>query len=759
MTISDFFAKILRWAIFISLFTPLIIFSQYLSPFHFGKMIVFRILVEIMAAFYIPLMIVEKKYRPKKSFIVISFSIFTALYIITGLTGVNFYNSFWGSLERMGGIFSFVHFWIYFIILVSIIKKESEWNRILKVSTFVGFLSILFAYGQRFIQGNFFIGWQHGERLIGTIGNPALFAGYLLFILFLAIFFVLKKDLPKLQRWFFAAAFVLGVPILMMTAVRGAIIAFWGSLFLLALFFVFKSESPKIKRYLSVGLVMFVILVIAIGVSRNQKWVKDNSVLNRVSDVSLTTDTIQTRLWAWGSALKGWAERPILGWGPENFMYLHMKYFNPKHFTGLGAETIWDRAHNMPLEILSTMGIIGLVSYLSIFFLIFYLLSKRFKERKIDKNAFGVLCVMIIAYFVQNLFIFDTMANYLMFFLVLGYINFLNSRDVDPSIKIKNEIENNISTKDPSVVLTAFLIIFALVVIFQLNIKPAEANYASTRAILIARTGDANATLNYYKKALDYNTAEGAYEIRHKLAGFIIELVEAQRANGGSINDTLMGVLNYGINEVEKNIEKYPQDTSPYLYLARMYTLLIEKDAKYGDLAEETVRKAIAVNGKNPRIWFELGQAQLSQKKYQDAYESFKTALDLNPDVAVSHWLMGIAACQLGNSKKDGQLVIEGVKEIEKALSAGYIDYEDSITDLNRLIEIYGEIKAYPRLIQFYKLAIDIKPQVAQYHAGLAEVYAATGDYQSARKEAAKALELDPNLKDATDKFLKSLPK
>jgi len=53
MNISETYVKILRWGIFVSLFLPLVIFSQYLSPFHFGKMVVFRTLVEFMAVFYI----------------------------------------------------------------------------------------------------------------------------------------------------------------------------------------------------------------------------------------------------------------------------------------------------------------------------------------------------------------------------------------------------------------------------------------------------------------------------------------------------------------------------------------------------------------------------------------------------------------------------------------------------------------------------------------------------------------------------------
>jgi len=91
MNLSENFAKLLRWGIFVSLFLPLVIFSQYLSPFHFGKVIIFRTLVEILAVFYIPLAIANKSYRPKWTLILIGVSIFTGLYILTGFTGINFY--------------------------------------------------------------------------------------------------------------------------------------------------------------------------------------------------------------------------------------------------------------------------------------------------------------------------------------------------------------------------------------------------------------------------------------------------------------------------------------------------------------------------------------------------------------------------------------------------------------------------------------------------------------------------------------------
>jgi len=752
MNLSENFAKLLRWGIFVSLFLPLVIFSQYLSPFHFGKMVVFRSLVEILAVFYIPLAIANKNYRPKWTLILISVSVFTGLYIFTGLTGVNFYSSFWGSLERMGGIFSFIHYWVYFVILVSVIRTREDWNKILKVCIGIGFLSILFAYGQALIRTKFFVGWQHGERVIGTIGNPALFAGYLLFVLYLSFFYLFKKDIPSWQKGFFATVIILGIPILMLTAVRGAVISFWGSLLLLGLFLMFKSENHKLKKYLLIAIIIFMALVIFVGLSRNKQWVKNNDILNRISNISLSTDTVQTRLWSWESAIKGWKERPILGWGPENFTFLHMKYFDSRHFTSLGSETIWDRAHNIILEMLATMGIVGFLSYLFIFAAILYVLVVKFKEKKISNSDFGVIIAMLIAYVGQNLFIFDTFANYLMFFLILGYINHLSGKN-DESQALSRQ-NNNVSLRSPSVVLTAFLLLFVIVLMWQTNIKPAKANYACTRGILAGRAGDTQEAFNYYKKALDYNSPQGAYDIRHKLATFAIQVVENQRQKGKNID---VNLLHFAIEQVKKNIEAYPQDTTPYLYIGRMYILLIDSEPETaGKLAEEYVGKALNINRKNPRIWYELGQAQLSLKKYEDAYNSFKEALNLNPKVTISYWFLGAAAFETG--RYNPSRYQEAVQYVEKAIQMGY-DYKNSINDLMRLVYIYDKVGNYHKVVETYELALLEQPDNPQIHASLAVAYKAIGNYQRAREEALKSAEIDPKFKEEAEKFIKTLPK
>jgi len=739
MKASEIYLKLLRWGIFASLFLPLIIFSQYISPFHFGKIVLFRSLVAIMAVIYILLVISDKKYLPRWTPIVIAFTIFTGLYALTSFTGVDFNYSFWGTLERMGGLFSFLHFWVFFIILVSVFRDRKSWEKILKVSIFVGLLSILFAYGQYFKMGNFFVGWQHEGRVIGTIGNAALFAGYLLFILFLSIYFLIKKKTNIRERFFYGGVLILGIPVLHLTAVRGSIIAFWFGLFLLGLIYLFLFKKRKIKVYISIALIALLILVGFVWLNKDKEWVKDISWLERITSISLETQTLQTRLWSWYSGWQGFKERPILGWGPENFVLAHAEHFDARHFTSMGSETIWDRAHNIVLEIMTTMGIIGLLSYLSIFAVVYYLLIKSFRKKRIKLTTFAVFGVIFFVYFFHNLFIFDTAANYFIFFLTLGYINFITS----PKSVFKKLIPGK--EKKPNTFLIIVLVILAIILIYKTNIEPILANYACTRAIIAGRAGNSQQAFNKYQQALSYETYQGKYETRHKLATFVVQYNEINQIEGRAKQE----LLNYAIREVKKNTENHPLDYIPYLYLGRLYILLIPEEAGAGEKAEESINKALSINDKNPRVWYELGQAYLSQKKYDEATKTFKQALELNPEVAQSHWFLGISYAKAGELE-------EAIKYIEQATEKGY-DYKKSVSNIIRLIDIYGRLGDYYKIIDLYKAGIELQPQNAQWHASLAAAYAKIGDYDKAVELALKSAEIDENFKEEAEAFIKSL--
>ena len=129
---------VIRWGIYLALFTPLIIHNKFFFPFVAPKTIFFRIVVEIILAAYIFLIAVNKKYFPKITPLSVALTIFLEVFILASLTGVNFERSFWSTFERMTGIFTLLHLYVFFIILSNCFKKKEDWQKFLAVSVLVG---------------------------------------------------------------------------------------------------------------------------------------------------------------------------------------------------------------------------------------------------------------------------------------------------------------------------------------------------------------------------------------------------------------------------------------------------------------------------------------------------------------------------------------------------------------------------------------------------------------------------------------------
>ena len=111
-------------------------------------------------------------------------------------------------------------------------------------------------------------------------------------------------------------------------------------------------------------------------------------------------------------AYQGFKERPALGWGQENFNYVFNKYYNPKMYD---QEQWFDRTHNVFFDWLVAGGALGILSYLSIFFAVIYSLWKR-NGSNLSIAEESILTGLLVGYFFQNLFVFDNVTSYILFF-------------------------------------------------------------------------------------------------------------------------------------------------------------------------------------------------------------------------------------------------------------------------------------------------------------------------------------------------------
>ena len=117
-------AHVLTGGIFLIPFVPLIIastdvfpylISNLFFPYITGKNIAFRAIVEVLTAGWLVLVILDKRYLPKKSSIVYAVTAFLVVMSFATAFGVDPYRSFWSSFERMEGLVTYIHLYLFFI--------------------------------------------------------------------------------------------------------------------------------------------------------------------------------------------------------------------------------------------------------------------------------------------------------------------------------------------------------------------------------------------------------------------------------------------------------------------------------------------------------------------------------------------------------------------------------------------------------------------------------------------------------------------
>ncbi len=130
--------KALRWisilSIFAIAFVPLVVSSYLFFPYITGKNVLFRALVEIGFGAWLILAFRDRRYRLPVSFITVALGAFLFILFIADLHGVYWYKSFWSNFERMEGLVTHIHLFLYFLVVSAMIKGENLWRRFFQTS-------------------------------------------------------------------------------------------------------------------------------------------------------------------------------------------------------------------------------------------------------------------------------------------------------------------------------------------------------------------------------------------------------------------------------------------------------------------------------------------------------------------------------------------------------------------------------------------------------------------------------------------------
>ncbi|MDD5738627.1 MAG: O-antigen ligase family protein [Candidatus Pacebacteria bacterium] len=636
---EKFLKTIIFWGASIALLTPLIYSSKYYFPFVGPKSLYFMFFCQVIFFAWLILALYDKKYRPKMNTVILAFGLFLFFMTVSSVFGVDPSRSFWSKFERMSGLLMWLNMAGFILAVSSTLKNVDEWKKIFFVSLGVAFFVSLFGILERLgVKAVTF-----SDRMGVTLGNTSFLGSYLVFNFFIAVylFFQEKKNLIlKISLGFVA---VLAVVAIFLQEARAALgVCFGGVLLIGVLYLAFKVKNKGVRLG---GKVALVLGSLAVVVSVILVYLPNNPVHNLFGKMAT-----EGRFANWEIAQKGFLERPFFGWGPETYDILFPKYFNPCLFTQkCGGEFWFDRTHNIILDTLVGTGAFGFLAYLGIFFALIWVLRKKyFKDKTIDFWTFAVFIALPVAYFIQNLTVFDMVGSLMMFSLVLAFVAFLA---VWGSQK-KNENRYIPKSKWPMVM----ALIFGFLVIYYFSYKPWQLDKG---VILAVQNQYQNDRLQAYQKCL-MTSSLGKYQITDFFSDFSQNIVQNNLEKAPK--EDLIREIEAVAKLSEERKKDSPLDYRITLKLAQIYNTYVLLDPSKIDLAEQYGKEAMSQSPNNQQSYWVLAQTELYKQNIEEANKLAQQAIDLEPGVLKSYQIASQVAAISGNQEKAIEIAKKAVE-------------------------------------------------------------------------------------------------
>lgn len=739
------FDRILRGTILVGLFlVPFIAFivaNSMFFPFITGKNFTFRILIEVIFGLWLILALRNASYRPRFSWIWIALAAFVGIVLVADLHGANSMKSIWSNFERMEGWVTLAHLLAYFFVIATVLNTEKLWMAFF--NTTVGASVLMGLYGLVQLSGHAVID-QGGNRVDAKFGNATYLAIYALIHVFITLILFYRWRGNMFVRLYYVAAIVLQLIMLYYTATRGAILGFLGGILLSAFILMVIERKRPVVRKISIGALVAVVIIIGgFFTVKNTDFVRNSEVLNRFATISTSSGTVRARFTIWNMAWQGVKERPLLGWGQENFNLVFNKYYNPV----LYADEPWfDRTHDIIFDWLIAAGILGLISYFAIPLVLLYYMWFGGRNRipedeghlsgirgflyrwfgsgatKLSAVEKSLLTGLLAGYMFHNIFVFDNLVSYIMYIVIIAYVYAMTKGEEKAGSIWNKELDQGTVNR-----LASPLIIVGIVfLIYFVNVKSILAN--TTLIDAIRQQSNPQQNITYFKQALAYNAPIGSQEIREQLIQSAARASKAQ-----NLDPTLRSDLfSLAESEMKKQIESAPDDARLVLFLGSLY----DSYGKY-DQAEPYFERAHELSPLKQTISLALAGNLIHLGKVADAQKLLKETADSEPNYRDAQ--AAYAASFLYNHDPAGS---------DKVLQERY---GTTTIDSNQLLQAYINFGMWERVKNIWALRVNGSPDNTQYRLALAASYLKLEERQNAIAEIQRVIDINPSFKDQGD--------
>ena len=434
----------MRWLIWGGAFTTLVMWLALNDPFNAPKSWALSI-----AAFWLFgwLIFNFKNYIQDK--ILRQASILTAIFVITlvaaWLATDNKFVGFFGQYGRKTGLLEYFSFLVFFLVsayLIRLHRTKILENTVVFLGTTLGIYGFFQHYKIDFIKWNYLY-----NSVLGTMGNPD-FAGAIMAILLVLNFGVAIAD--KHELWLRAVAgfnVLLLAIVIVFSQVRQGLLAAALGLAFISLIWVYQRN--KRASLILTGVSIFA----GIGVIAGMLNVGPLTRFFYKVSVTYRGDY-------WRAALHMFMHHPLFGVGLDRYGAYFRQYRDATQSLRRGPITVADAAHDVPLQLAATGGILVLLAFLAI---TGFTLWRGIVALRKTQGSTQILVAVIfgswLTYQAQSLISIDNIG-----IAIWGYI--LGGAVVGISILSESEEPKKATPSQAQPVISTFLAIALLVVSF-----------------------------------------------------------------------------------------------------------------------------------------------------------------------------------------------------------------------------------------------------------------------------------------------------
>lgn len=711
-------------ALFAMPIVAVIFVPSFLYPYIVGKGFTFRFLAIILLCSTVYLAFTDERYRPKVTPFLVGSTIFAFVMLLATIFSIDSSRSFWSNFERMEGYINLISLFILGVSATSLRLQELEWNKVfiihIWVSTIVSSVAV-FQYIVGFLGIKSFAAFpilslclSQGPacRVDSTLGNSIYLGIYSAMTFWIIVYGIFGKKikgntLPILAAVNVVAAYFSGTRGVWLGMICGLgvlmITRYW-----------FDGNRKAVAATIIGGLSILIVFTGFIIYAKQHNLYQNVSIVARFSSVN----TLFARWEIWKTAIVSWEQKPVFGWGQENFIHAFNLNYNPQMY---GQETYFDHPHNTYLGWLVFGGLVGFLAYLFMLAMAVYgVIKSNLKQEMENDLIIPILLALFTTYFVHIFFVFDSITSSLLFVFIAVYFGSeysfgaLNVPMVNPK---------------HAKIIGSLVVLIGLYFVYDSIYKPSYANLTTIQAMTYQqRSANQNpvdilsGTEATYEKAISLNTF-GNYEIREFYLQKSLEFVGLiPQVTDPTVKNAIVGVANDALAQFKIQVANNPFDHRAKFMLGLYYLNIHDYDN-----AVQTLQDAVALAPNKQIALIYLAKAYLLKGDLGNASNYYERAIAVTPKNIPGYNQIRTEYIQVLMLANQDQKALSIIKDLLPTATRN--DFNSLVSQMT---QVYTQRKDVDGIIKLLTDANNLDPQNQNFVLWLAQAYVAKGDYNNA---------------------------